>query len=87
MNSIIMLEKVGLLGQTEERTLKLDTRLPNHLESPCLIHCQFKLEQQEDYYVLSLKVNSTLSVICQRCLSAFSYPYQNATKLAITSSE
>ena len=71
--------------QTTRVTLK--ERLPAHINSPCEINCQFEAKLVDNYYLLSLNVESALSLVCQRCLNEFSQHYANQTTLAICSSD
>lgn len=66
---------------------ELQDRLPAHIKLPCVINCRFDVKPYDNYYVIKLNVDSILTVICQRCLSEFSYPYANQTELAICTSD
>lgn len=84
---IINLKTNAAKAEQQEANIELRERLPAHVLSPCMIHCQFDVEAFNHYYVITLDVNSTLSVICQRCLKEFAYHYVNQTTLAICDSD
>lgn len=67
--------------------IELQERLPVFILSPCVLECQYKVTAQADYYLVNLKVNAVLTLICQRCLHDFSYDYTNQLELAVCDSE
>ncbi|CEK10818.1 YceD family protein [Legionella hackeliae] len=71
----------------ESVILELRERLPAHINSGCIVNCQFAVESQNNYFILTLKVNSDLIITCQRCLKEFIYHYVNETKLAVCHSD
>lgn len=62
-------------------------RLPVFIKAPCVLNFRYKLSSLPDYYLLHLAVSASLSIVCQRCLQAFTYDYVNRTAIAICDSE
>lgn len=83
----INLKKAAAQSEQQALTIEIKDRLPEHLNSPCIINSSFAVEAFQNYYLINLKSESNLTVTCQRCLSEFSYPYTNQTELAVCSSE
>ncbi|ASQ45813.1 YceD family protein [Legionella clemsonensis] len=84
---LINVKTVAAKAAPELVTLQLHDRLPAHINSDCKITCQFAVENQNNYYVLTLDVSSNLTITCQRCLKNFNYQHNNVTHLAICSSD
>ena len=63
--------------------IKLDDRLPERIQSPSELTCNFKVESYDNYHLLTLDVVGELKISCQRCLQAFQHDYCNQTKLAV----
>ncbi|KTC78228.1 YceD family protein [Legionella brunensis] len=84
---LINLKNSAAKTGVEQATLELHERLPAHINPPCVTHCQFSIESQNNYYLLNLTVNSMLTITCQRCLKEFNYQYVNNTTLAICHSD
>lgn len=78
----------SLLGQPKkEYDLTLTDRIPFFLESPCQVHCQLSLVKESSYYLLTMELTGTLSVVCQRCGEVFTKPLQRTTTLALCDTE
>lgn len=67
--------------------LVLNERLPEHVNAPCELACQFSVEYLDNYYLVHLNVDARLRITCQRCLKEFKHDYKNQTALAICYSD
>ncbi len=83
----INLKTSAARSEHQSLSIEIQDRLPEHLNSPCIINCSFEVKGFQNYYLVDLKSDSNLTVTCQRCLSDFSYPYSNQTELAVCNSE
>jgi uncharacterized protein len=72
---------------SQKATIPIDERLPAHIKAPCLVNCEFTVNNKESYYLLTLAIKVDLTLVCQRCLSEFIHPYSNQTELAVCDSE
>lgn len=70
-------------AKPQQVKLELMERLPAHINAPCTVECQFKVQAYENYYLITLDVDASLSVICQRCLGEFHYHHINQVTLAV----
>lgn len=61
----------------------LQERLPERIDSPCELNCDFSILNRGDYYLLSLHVKGRLAVTCQRCLDVFEHLYDHQSEIAI----
>lgn len=84
---LINLKNMAAKAATEHLSLELHDRLPPHVSSPCIINCQYSVIKQSNYYLLTLITDSKLTIICQRCLKAFDYQYNNEIKFAVCHSD
>ncbi|MCE3043748.1 DUF177 domain-containing protein [Legionella sp. 16cNR16C] len=84
---IINLKKYPEYNDYQQALLELTERLPQHIQPPCELVCQFKIEFCRNYYLLSMTVSGKLTIICQRCLNEFTCDYSNSTELALCASE
>lgn len=80
---IINLKTSAASDEQQALTIEIKDRLPAHLNSPCIINCNFVAKVYENYYILNLNSKANLAITCQRCLGKFDYPYSNQTELAI----
>lgn len=62
-------------------------RLPFFVQGNCELNCEFQIDRQSDYYLLTSVVQGTVPVVCQSCLAEFDYAYYQNHKLAICSDE
>ncbi len=69
--------------EPEPLVLKLESRLPPYISSPCTITCRYNVAAYADYYLLKLATTANLVILCQRCLHQYSYHYTNQVTLAI----
>lgn len=67
--------------------VRVQERKPERVSSPCEVTCVFSVEACSDYYLLTLDVNATLEIVCQRCLGAFKHEHTNQTKLAVCAND
>lgn len=65
----------------------IQQRLPDRISPPCELICDFQVDAQTDYYLVTLDVRSELVITCQRCLGQFQHVYNNHTELAVCSDE
>ena len=64
-------------------TVNLHERLPVFVNSACELSCEYQVERNDNYYLLSLRVAGEVDIICQRCLKVFVHPYHNTSQLAV----
>lgn len=79
----ICLKKLLKDDQIHKINVNLSERLPQYCSDKCLLSCEYKVEQGNNCYLLSLKVKGDIAVICQRCNEVFHYDYNNESVLAI----
>ena len=84
---LVNLKTIDDLNEQQSQDIEIGARLPGHLRAPCIVHCQFDVKVFKNYYLLTLRSESLLTVICQRCLGEFSNPYKNQTELAVCDSD
>ena len=65
----------------------IEERLPGFIASPCSTEVQYRVEAIDDFYLLHLKIQATVTINCQRCLTDFQFPYKNQSIIAIATSE
>ena len=58
-------------------------RLPSHVVSIGPVKCNYMLNEQSDYYCLTLETDCQLILCCQRCMESFEYHYHNNTQLGL----
>lgn len=68
---------------SQERQVTLESRLPAHVISPCVLKVTYQVKAFDNYYLLKLETQGDLHLVCQRCLQAFDYAYINASQIAI----
>jgi len=73
--------------QPQRIEVELTERFPDNIITPCAVSCSYEVHSYNDYYLLTMQVNGTIQVECQRCLKTFCYPYDNKSTLALCSSE
>lgn len=84
---IINLKIFAARGEEESVKIELQERLPAFISGPAILNCHFNVKMQGNYYLLTLKADSKLKAICQRCLNEFEYHYVNETVLAVCNSD
>lgn len=84
---IINLKTSAARDQVQSVQLTITERLPGNIQGPCLVNCEYQVRQENNYYLLTLTVNSRLDIICQRCLHQFPYNYSNTITLAVCGSD
>lgn len=80
---ISLLELARKYPATQQADLMITERLPFYIEAAPKICCYYQAKDMEDYILLTIQMESTLCIQCQRCLQAFSYPYECTTVLAV----
>lgn len=78
-----ILAKSGL----QQRDALVQERLPQHVKGPALLHCEYQVNTEDNFYRMDLKVDAQLSIVCQRCMNEFIHSYQHISQLGISSSE
>ncbi len=68
-------------------SLKLETRLPEHLIGPCLLTCHWHLETTTDQPILALALEGDLSIVCQRCAQPVNLPFHHENKIALCNNQ
>jgi uncharacterized protein len=84
--------KISLKAKEKESgiqkvTLDLTARLPAHISKVNPVVCEYEVTAQDNYYLVRMKVNGELELLCQRCLQNFSYPYQSEMEIAVCESD
>jgi len=80
--------KISLKTASHQKAaVKLSERLPKRVHSPSELAYTAQVTDYNDYYLLSLDVEGTLTITCQRCLQAFQYEYGNHTQLAVCAND
>lgn len=68
---------------SQESHITLESRLPAHVISPCVLKVTCQVRAFENYYLLELETQGHLRLVCQRCLQAFDSVYINASQIAV----
>jgi uncharacterized protein len=80
---LINLRSCALRAQLERVSLEITKRLPANIEPPCSLVCEFQVQAVDHYFLLTLKVEGDITIICQRCLHSFQHHYLNSSVLAV----
>lgn len=83
----ICLKTLSKQDELQQVDVSLVERLPETIQSPCELNCEFKIENSGNYYLLKLSVAGVLAINCQRCLGVFHHDYYNQTELAICAND
>jgi len=83
----ICLKNAAQQNGSQPILVKLQTRLPERIHSPCELTCSLSVVAYDNYYILTLGIDGLLMMTCQRCLRAFSYEYSNQIQLAACSND
>ncbi|HHF7343914.1 TPA: metal-binding protein [Legionella feeleii] len=84
---LINLKSEAAKAEPQNVKIELQERLPAYVAAPCVLDCQFKVSAEKNYYLITMDVDSIVSVICQRCLGEFHHHYTNQTTLAVCNSD
>lgn len=79
---MLHLQEIVRQGQGS-KTVNVKERLPRFMIAPSDLEVNYQVEAREDFYLVHLHVQGELLLQCQRCLSEFSYPYDNTTIIAV----
>lgn len=80
----IMLHLQELAKQTQHtKELTVNERLPAFLSAPCHLSVSYQVEAKDNFYLIHLGVRGELTIICQRCMEEFLFPYDNHTIIAV----
>lgn len=83
-----MLHLQELVKQGEHRQdLTITERVPNFITGPCNLVVHYRVEAEDDFYLIHLHTEGLLTVICQRCLLEFINAYENKTTIAVCRSD
>lgn len=83
----VCLKTAAKQEQAQSITFSLHERLPERVLGPCLMHCDIHVARSGHYYVATLNVRSDMTLVCQRCLEAFPFFYENQTNLAVCTND
>jgi uncharacterized protein len=84
---VINLKVAAKKGIEQSITVDLRERLPENITGPCHLKCDYSVQSQGAYFLLTLKVSGQLALVCQRCLNEFTQAYSNETTLAVCSDD
>lgn len=73
--------------ESHTETVVIKERLPAFLEGPCHLSVTYRVEAEDDFYLINLKVVGSLTILCQRCMQKFIFPYDNSTVVAVCRSD
>lgn len=79
----IDLKALSQQKNTQCYQITLDNRLPTRIIGPILIDCEWSAIKFDDYFLLTLMIQSTLTIVCQRCLALFNHDYHNKSVIAL----
>lgn len=71
----------------QHKKICVTERLPSFIVAPCSLDVAYQVEAKEDYHLIHLKVSSTLTINCQRCMHEVQLDYNNATTIASARNE
>lgn len=71
----------------QTKTFTFHSRLPDFIVAPCEVTVTYHAEAKDDFYLMHLKVQGNLLVLCQRCMQEFPFPYDNETVIAVFRSD
>ena len=74
-------------SQVYTARLCLAERLPFGLTEPIRVICDYHIQFEKDFYLLSLDVKGSIRIACQRCLADFYYDYDKRSEIAIGESD
>jgi uncharacterized protein len=84
---LINLKTNTINAESQKVVVEITERLPANIEGPCVVNCDYNIEKCADYFILTLAINSKLTITCQRCLNEFQHDYSNQTVLAVCHSD
>lgn len=73
--------------KNHKTTLILQNRLPEFVAGDVVANCSYSVKEQEGQYLLFLKVEAQVEIICQRCLNLFKYEYFGDNSLLVCDTE
>lgn len=71
----------------EQVKITLTERLPAHLQAPIEIDCQYRLRPESDFFLLDLRIQTTLCFDCSRCGETIRRDFSHECLLAVFSSD
>lgn len=73
--------------QSQTHHLVVSDDLPVSLKGPCALDVSYRVEAQNDIYLIHLRVVGDLTAICQRCMHEYPLSYDNQTVIAVCRSD
>ena len=68
-------------------TIIVEERLPEHLPSACTLNVEVQVKEFNDYYLMDIKNQGMVDILCQRCLQVFAYEFKQQNQLAVCKTE
>lgn len=79
-----MLHLQELVKQDQQtQVVVVNDRLPDFLGAPCQLEVNYRVEMEDDFYLIHLRTTGVLQIICQRCMDGFPFSYDNETTIAV----
>lgn len=79
---MLHLPEMAKQGQ-QTQIVTVTERLPDFLIGPCQLNVTYRIEAEDDFYLIHQHVTGELSTLCQRCMQEFFNPYDNQTIIAV----
>jgi uncharacterized protein len=79
----INLSKYALQESFGPINIKVNSRLPFFVSSPCELTYNYTIKPHQDFYILDLALEGTILITCQRCLSEFDYFFKHQSEIAV----
>lgn len=71
----------------QQLQVELTERLPAHVLPPCQLQCEYRVEQLDDYFLVTMAIHGQITMVCQRCMHEYPHVYDNTTVIAACSTE
>lgn len=78
------LKKIVLQDPQMELKLTSELKLPEYLVDYEDIKVKLAVEEYADYCLLSVETKCNLGVLCQRCMTTFTYPFMHMSIFAVS---
>lgn len=76
-----------LKNTKQPQVITLTDQLPQQIQAPCTLQCCWTLTPQDNALHLTLKVEGTLQILCQRCCEMFEHHFQQENTLILFETE
>ncbi|WP_298624320.1 YceD family protein [uncultured Legionella sp.] len=83
---MLHLQEMAKQGQHIQNII-INERVPSFITGPCQLTVTYRVEAEDDFYLIHLHTAGKLNLICQRCLQEFAHPYENNTVIAVCRSD